>query len=129
MDVISGQHDNVIIFLQSTTAADGDGNHSGENWHEVMCDDECLNSTAGAAPSDVTAIRWTLTDCEDTDDAIRIAELQAVVCAKLSGTLHRIIFYIFTFIYHSASKRTKQNTRLLTLASCFAHRWHVNFVR
>ena len=111
------------------TAADGTGNHSGENWHKVMCDDECLNNTAGAAFSDVTAIRWTLTDCEDTDDAIRIAELQAVVCAKLSGTLHSIIFYIFTFIYHSALKRTKQITRLLTLASCFAHRWHVNFVR
>ena len=53
---------------------------------EVTCDDDCLNKTESSTSySDVTAIRWTLTNCEDTIDAIRIAELYAVVCAKLNG--------------------------------------------
>ena len=75
-----------LYFPQSMNAAEGNGPHSGENWMEVTCDDDCLNKTENSTSySDVSAIRWTLTNCEDTIDAIRIAELYAVVCAKLNG--------------------------------------------
>ena len=101
VDVISGQHDNVLVFLKSMASTDGEGNNSGENWNEVLCDDECLNNTESAAFSDVSAIRWTLSDCEDTEDAIMIADLQAVVCAKLSGMLRHLFLLVFCYFFYS----------------------------
>ena len=78
------------MFIQSMNPTDE------EHWVEVKCDDDCLNKTESSTDfSDVTAIRWTLTDCEDTEEAIMIADLQAVVCAKLSGNIRCCCCFFF----------------------------------
>ena len=88
-----------------------------EHWMEVKCDDECLNKTESSTDfSDVTAIRWTLTDCEDTEDAIMIEDLQAVVCAKLSGN---ICFFVVFFL--CSSTRVYLMLQFNNVHSCCLH--------